>query len=152
MSPYPHYFTPVNSSYLSCIILCIIFPSSLRVSPCIVVGVSWCGLFSWCFLHHPSSVDIPVIYGVEVQWRYQCRDSPVIFHVKLLFWFFIDYLLALVRKFSLIFFLQRSFVFFQLTTVVLALYITTGPVTALYSLLLVAVDIFLVFSTLIELK
>jgi len=43
-------------------------------------------------------------------------------------------------------------VFFQLTTLVLALYITTGPVTALYSLLLAAVDMFLDFSTLIELK
>jgi hypothetical protein len=37
------------------------FPSSLGVSPCIVVGVTWHGLFSLCFLHHPSAVDVPSI-------------------------------------------------------------------------------------------
>ena len=58
--PIVHYFSPVDSSCLSCIILYIIFPSSLGVSPCIV-GVSWHGLVFWRFLHCPSAVDVPSI-------------------------------------------------------------------------------------------
>ena len=66
--PILHYFSPVNSSYLSCITLYIIFPSSLGVSHCIVVGVCWYGLFSWCFLHRPFAVDVLSIWSVAVQY------------------------------------------------------------------------------------
>jgi len=51
------YLPPINNVHLSYVILYIIFPSSLGS----LYRVNWLDIFSWCFLHHPSSVDDPPI-------------------------------------------------------------------------------------------